>query len=261
MSTIRLILEYEGTRYVGWQHQSNGLAIQQVLEEKLKVLFRRRVIVHAAGRTDSGVHALGQVCHLHLEQEDDHDLRRFFSGLNALLPDDIGVCEVSLMPEGFHAQNCAVAKRYRYEIFTGLGKPVLNRRLCWVVPRPLDYTRMREGAAQLIGRHDFSSFRGAKFAPGSPVKTIHSIDFTMDGPYLSIEFHGDGFLKQMVRNIVGTLTDMGRGRRDPAEMPSILAAKDRRAAGVCAPGKGLTMVVVEYPEQWNHPLEVVKRVF
>ena len=120
---------------------------------------------------------------------------------------------------------------------------------------------MREGAAQLIGTHDFSSFRGAKYAPGSPVKTIHSIDFSVAWPYLGMEFHGDGFLKQMVRNIVGTLVDMGRGRMDPADMDSILAAKDRRAAGVCAPGLGLTMVKVEYPEQWNHPLETVKRAF
>lgn len=247
MRTIRLTLQYDGTDFVGWQRQAAGTSIQGVIEDALLPIEGRRVVVHGAGRTDAGVHALAQVASVELEAAiEPSTLAR---ALNAVLPPDVRVSGAETAEAGFHARFSSTGKIYEYRILNArYASPFLRRYALHVIP-PLDVDAMREGAAALVGEHDFSAFQGAGSEVHTAVRTIRRCEWRAgNGPDtpLVFEIEGDGFLRHMVRNIVGTLLDVGLGRRDPAEIGTILASGSRSRAGNTAPPHGLFLQRVLY---------------
>jgi tRNA pseudouridine38-40 synthase len=248
MRFLKLTLAYDGTQYGGWQQQPNRVTIQSVLENALRRVTGERVRTAASGRTDAGVHASGQVVSCSLEAEWEHeDLRR---ALNACLPQDVCLLSIDDAPDGFHAIRDAVRKRYRYQMQTGPLRDVFRRNFVWHVWHRLDVEAMRAAAQPLLGRHDFASFQTS----GSGRKTTHrtlseltiSCHPLLDGQFISVDIEADGFLYNMVRNIVGTLVDVGRGKHPPGWVGEVLAACDRRSAGMTAPPQGLCLVSVQY---------------
>jgi tRNA pseudouridine38-40 synthase len=249
---IKLVLAYDGTRYNGWQFQKNGLSIQAVLEEKIGVLTRERVRVVGSGRTDAGVHALGQVCHFETRSRLGPEV--FFKGLNGLLPDDILVRHACEAEPGFHARYSARSKVYEYRILNlPLPDPFL-RRYVWHISRPLDAAFMSQCLSLVLGRHDFTSFRSSGSNNRNPVRRIHTA--RVEGPengLIRLVLEADGFLRHMVRNMAGTLVDAGAGRTSVEEFQDILRAGDRRRAGIKAPAGGLFLVRVAYGEGGVNP--------
>jgi tRNA pseudouridine38-40 synthase len=244
MPTFKLTLEYDGTNYCGWQRQPNGPTIQAVLEETLERIARTPLHVIGAARTDAGVHALGQVVGFQTDRSlSAHDWRR---ALNGLLPDDIAVVAAEEVPEGFHARYAATGKLYEYRILHRPDRSALERTRAWHIYGSLDLPAMQQAAQHLLGRHDCSSFQGHPTDTQNPVCTITRLDFRQAPPMLLTDVQADRFLKQMVRAMVGTLVEVGQGRRKPEEMQAILEAKDRRAAGLTAPAHGLYLVRVAY---------------
>jgi tRNA pseudouridine38-40 synthase len=247
MRTIKLTLQYDGTDYVGWQRQENGASIQGVLEDALGPFEGAAVTVHGAGRTDSGVHAIGQVASVRLAS--GIECMVLARALNAVLPPDVRVLGAEEMPEGFHARFSSTGKIYEYRI---LNAPVVSpfvRRYVWHVVPPLDIAAMREGASALVGRHDFAAFQGAGSTVHATERTIRAIDCQDGGGDdlpIVMRIEGDGFLRHMVRNIVGTLVEVGLGRWPAGRVADILASGDRNLAGATAPGKGLFLVRVLY---------------
>jgi tRNA pseudouridine38-40 synthase len=254
MRILKLTLAYDGTRLVGWQRQAEGDSVQGVLEDALARFEGRPVTVHGAGRTDAGVHALGQVASV--EVAFTHDVSTLLRALNAQLPEDVRVLAVEEAPPGFHARFSARAKTYRYCIRNGPLASPFERAFVWHVPQPLDVDAMRQAAARLLGRHDFSVFRSIGTDVPDAVRTLHASTVVQTagavpwlgdtGPLLTYEVTGDGFLRHMVRAIVGTLVEVGRGWRDPARMEALLLTKDRARAGATAPPHGLFLVRVDY---------------
>ena len=245
MRNIKLVIEYEGTNYCGWQIQPNGSTVQQVLQETIARMTGHPVHLIGAGRTDAGVHALGQVANFHTSCR--IPLEGFWRGLNGLLPKDIVVHSVEEVPLDFHAQFGAKGKTYRYQILNRPSPSAIYRNHCWHIPHPLDRAAMEEATRALIGRKDFSSFQGADPEPTGSVREIFQAEWsTEDPPFLSFTISGSGFLKHMVRNVVGTLVEVGRGKSSPEDFIRIIAAKDRRAAGMTAPPQGLFLVKVDY---------------
>ena len=254
--TFRLVLEYDGAQFAGWQTQAGGArTIQVALETAILELSGARVAVVGASRTDAGVHAEGQVASLSF----DTRLAPAALGraLNALLPEDVAVRDVALAPEGFHARRDAWSKQYRYAIWNAPERSPLRARRFWAVPQALDLGAMRIAAAALVGTHDWSAFqvRGAEWraegvAQGrtrSAVRHVTALSVLgVAGGEVWIEVEGEGFLRQMVRTLVGTLVEVGRGRRDPSSMPALLESRDRTAAGPTAPAYGLTLVRIDY---------------
>jgi tRNA pseudouridine38-40 synthase len=250
LRTLRLTIAYDGTDYVGWQRQLNGISIQERIEEAFGPLVgsaARRPTVAGAGRTDAGVHALAQVASVNVEF--DLDVASVQRALNIRLPADIRILAVVDAPLGFHAQFHAIGKAYRYHIVTAPILSPFKRRVVWHAPGARDVTRMRTAAARLRGRHDFVSFQARGSATVDTVRTIERLDVEDHDGDLVIDVEGDGFLRHMVRAIAGTLAEVGAGSRDPASMDAILAARDRRAAGPTAPAEGLTLVKVMYEGQ------------
>ncbi|VBB41959.1 tRNA pseudouridine synthase A [uncultured Desulfatiglans sp.] len=242
---IKLILAYDGMNYHGWQRQKNGVTIQEVVEEKLARMLGEPVAVIASGRTDAGVHAMNQVCNFKTGTSLDAWIVR--KGLNALLPKDIRVLGAEDVPLSFNARYSARKKRYRYCIFNGEVHDVFLRRTAWHIPQPLDAERMRGCLASIVGTRDFSSFRAAGSSNRNPVRTIFEADLLIEANRLwTIELEADGFLRHMVRNIVGTLVSAGRGKLTSGEFEGVLEARDRRAAGATAPAHGLFLVDVTY---------------
>jgi len=255
MRDVKLILEYDGTAYGGWQRQKGVLSIQQVLEEKLEVLLRHPAKAAAAGRTDAGVHALGQVACFRTDAS--LSLDRIRKGLNALLPDDIAVVEAAEVPERFDPRRHARGKLYRYLLWNRPSRPALLRHRAWHVREPLDLAAMRAAAKVLTGEHDFAAFQASGCSAKTTVRTIRRLRV---GPWepekekkgkpdpscLAFEVEGTAFLRFMVRNLVGTLVEVGLGRLSVADVGRILAGRNRRAAGQTAPASGLTLVRVEY---------------
>jgi tRNA pseudouridine38-40 synthase len=261
--TLKLTLSYDGTRLVGWQRQAEGDSVQSVLEEALARFEGKPVTVHGAGRTDAGVHALGQVASA--EVTFTHDVTTLVRALNAQLPEDVRVLSVDDAAPGFHARFSARSKAYRYCIRNGAIASPFERAFVWHVPQPLDVVAMQEAAARLLGRHDFSSFRSIGTDVPDAVRTLTVSQLTETraacpaaaaasasrgssdtGALLTYDVSGDGFLRHMVRAIVGTLVEVGRGWRDPAQMDALLQAKDRARAGATAPPQGLFLVRVDY---------------
>jgi tRNA pseudouridine38-40 synthase len=250
MRTLRLTLAYDGTNYVGWQRQDNGLSIQQVIEEAFVPLVNTGQTgaspptVVGAGRTDAGVHALGQVASVNVRVDLAADVVQ--RALNVRLPLDVRVVDIADADPGFHARYHATGKTYRYRVAT---TPVLSPFDRWHVfhgPGCYDATAVRAAAAGLLGRHDFASFQTAGSWPLDTMRTIHRIDVHQTAGELTIEIDGDGFLRHMVRSIAGTLLEVGLGQRAPDTMAGVLQARDRRAAGRTLPALGLTLVTVRY---------------
>lgn len=245
MRHIRLVVEYDGTTLCGWQRQDNGPTVQQHLEETLAKLLQHPVRVTGASRTDSGVHARGQVAMFSTERPIAlHGIRR---GLNSLLPDTIAIREATEVGEDFHPRHSATGKHYRYAILNSPNRSPLARDRAWHVPEPLDREAMRAGAAHLLGEHDFAAFRAAGCTAQTTLRRIDSIDLA-EAPddLLVIDVRGNAFLRNMVRIVAGTLADVGIGRLTPAQVGEILASKDRTKGGRTAPAHGLTLVEVRY---------------
>ena len=245
MRNLKMILEYDGSAYHGWQRQVNGLTIQQVLEEKIAIMTGETVKVIGSGRTDAGVHALGQVAHFKTAVSLP-DIK-FMNGINSLLPRDIVVTALQEADPSFHARYDAKSKVYRYQIVHGPVRPVMLRHHVWFVPGPLNVERMREAAFHFIGTHDFTSFCSSHSDAPDHIRTLTDIRIETGrlGP-IKIEMEADGFLRHMVRGIVGTLVEVGRGKHPVSDMPAILHAKDRRRGGMTAPPHGLFLKEVKY---------------
>ncbi|MBN2034164.1 MAG: tRNA pseudouridine(38-40) synthase TruA [Deltaproteobacteria bacterium] len=242
---IRLILEYDGSRYLGWQRQKEEPTIQAVLEEAIRCMTGRHSALISSGRTDAGVHALHQVCNFRTCSQ--IPLAGLRKGLNALIPNDIYIKCADYVPADFHARYNAKSKTYEYTVLNRPDPDVFLRTYAWHVSRKLDVEGMKACTATLQGRHDFSSFRSSGSGNINPVREmmrseLHSAD---DGS-LRFIFEANGFLRHMVRNIVGTVIEVGSGKFTEEEFAEILRAKDRRTAGIKAPSRGLRLIMVKY---------------
>lgn len=248
MRSFRLTLSYDGTAYVGWQVQDNGRTIQAELEAALRQVTGESIRAVASGRTDAGVHALGQVVSFHSGTRLSPEVLR--KALNANLPRDIVVREIREAPDGFHAIRDALRKRYRYVVQDGPIRDVFSRTQAWHFVHYLDVEAMSAAAQLLLGTHDFSSFEASGSPRVSSVRTI--FDFVIErrgGDFperVVFEVEADGFLYNMVRNLVGSLVEVGRGRQEPTWIARVLAARDRKLAGATAPPQGLFLVRVDY---------------
>jgi len=265
MPTFKLTIEYDGTSYAGWQRQPDQPTVQAAIETVIQQVTQQHIPVIGAGRTDAGVHALGQVASFRTEKE--LEPKKLLRALNGLLPSDISIRSVEPAADDFHARYSARAKLYEYRILNQPERSALNRNRAWHLYGPLDLTAMRAAASLLVGRHDFSSFQGHPTDTDSPVCDLQRLEIHQDtapSPFplplggrgegeghfahalIRIEAQADRFLKQMVRAIVGTLVEVGQGKRPPQAVKDILAAKDRRSAGLTAPAHGLYLVRVDY---------------
>jgi tRNA pseudouridine38-40 synthase len=245
MRHIRLVVEYDGTGLHGWQRQLNGMTVQQHLEEALAKLLAHEVAVTGASRTDAGVHARGQVAAFRTERPIPlHGIRR---GTNSLLPPAIAIRDAAEVGEDFHPRFSATAKHYRYTILARPDRSPRWRDRAWHVGEPLAIVAMMHAARALVGEHDFSAFRAAGCSAKTTVRRIDSIAVTRPDPErLEVDIRGNAFLRQMVRIIVGTLVEVGSGRRPIGQVAEILAGRDRTKAGITAPPQGLELVEVRY---------------
>jgi tRNA pseudouridine38-40 synthase len=245
---FKITLSYDGTNYCGWQVQPNGVSIQELLQQKLEILLKHKPSVIGAGRTDAGVHALGQVAHFQHHQE--LNLFKLQGSLNGLLPTDIRVRKIEPVSEDFHARYNAINKEYHYQLNLGTVQDPFARLYSWHIAEKLDLELLKECAQLFVGTHDFSSFANEP-ATGAvaknPIRTIKRIDLIMERYGARLEFEGASFLYKMVRNLTGTIIEVARGKRALDEIHEILAAKDRRRAGNAAPAHGLFLMRVDYP--------------
>ncbi len=247
MRTFAIVVEYDGTALHGFQRQSDLPTVAGELDRALTTLCGHPVTVVGAGRTDAGVHALGQVCSFSTDA--DLELRRMPIALSGMLhAQRISVLKAVERPQGFSARHDALARTYLYRILNRLSPSPLHERRAFFVRSRLDIERMRGAAASLTGEHDFASFCVQPPDGGRTQRTIERLEIARDGDFVEIEITADSFLHQMVRIIVGTLVEVGRGKRDPASMNAILAAKDRAAAGITAPAHALYLTGVRYAE-------------
>ncbi|HET7909853.1 MAG TPA: tRNA pseudouridine(38-40) synthase TruA [Nitrospira sp.] len=244
MPTVKLILEYDGSRYAGWQRQPDQPTVQEAVETAVFQLTQEIVSVTGAGRTDSGVHALGQVASFRIERQ--WTPREWLRGLNARLPADIAVRSAAIVSDDFHARYRASGKLYEYRILNRPERPALDRGYLWHIHKPLNEAAMREAATHLLGSHDFSSFEGSLTDNEDPTCHLRQLSLDRRGDVVAIQAYADRFLKHMVRAIVGTLVEVGHGKRTPDALATILAAKNRTAAGRTAPAHGLFLVRVDY---------------
>ena len=245
---FRLVIAYDGTNYAGWQVQQTGLGVQQRVEEALQKIFRQPSRVHGSSRTDTGVHALGMVAHVEIPKAEFRmTVQKLALALNANLPPDIRVLSAARARAGFHARFDATGKQYRYLIWNHPALNPLLRAQAWHVPLPLDLAAMRRAAAMFVGRHDFKSFAvNRSYEMKSTVRTVTRCTVRRSGAALTVIIEGDGFLYKMCRGITGTLVQVGQGKFAPEEVASMLAAKDRRLAGMTAPALGLVLWKVFY---------------
>lgn len=246
MRRIKLVLEYDGTRYHGWQVQANAVTVQGALESCLSRMTNAPVRVHAAGRTDAGVHALGQV--VHFDTASTIALAAFVRGLNSLLAADIAIRQACEVSADFHARYSARQKTYAYIVHNQPRRSAFYAPYAWHLPQPLDVAAMRSAAQALVGQHDFSAFRAATCSARHPVRCLSRLGIKRRGDRLFFVLSADGFLQYMVRNIVGTLVQVGRGKLPATAMASILQSRQRQAAGPTAPPHGLFLVRVTYDE-------------
>lgn len=246
MARFKLTLEYDGAPFVGWQRQDNGPSVQAALEDALRALTGQAVEVVGAGRTDAGVHALGQVAHIDLADK-RFDGRKLREALNYhLKPAPIAVLAAAPAPADFHARFSATARAYLYVIVNRRAPLAIDRGRAWQVRQPLDVAAMAAAAEPLLGHHDFTSFRAAQCQAKSPCKTLDRLTVTREGDEIHIEAGARSFLHHQVRNIVGTLKWAGEGKWTAREVAAALAARDRAAAGPTAPADGLYLVSVAY---------------
>jgi len=240
----KLTIEYDGTEYNGWQVQPNGRTVQAVLQDALTEMTGESAAVVAAGRTDAGVHACGQVVSFALQRAVPAEtLQR---ALNALTPPDICVTAAEVVADDFHPRRAASSRVYAYRIWNARWMSPFWRRYSWHVPRPLDLDCMRSAAACLIGEHDFASFQAAGCEAKQPVRQVLRSDLDRSDHLITYTIEASGFLRHMVRNIVGTLVEVGLGERGAADLPVLLARRDRTLAGPTAPACGLCLLRVNY---------------
>lgn len=245
MRTVKLTIAYDGTPFVGWQRQGKGVSVQGLIEDALSAIDGAPVTLHGAGRTDAGAHALGQVASVRVAA--DLDDARLARALNAHLPDTVRVTAVETMPDDFHARFSAKGKSYEYRIWNGAAIPPFIRLYAWHVIEPLDLDAMRDATRAIVGEHDFLAFRSARSVNHSTVRTISRAEWRVapDG-MLVFDIAGSGFLRYMVRSLVGTLVEIGRRQRPASDMTDLLAVPNRSAAGRTAPARGLFLVAVRY---------------
>jgi tRNA pseudouridine38-40 synthase len=242
---IRLLLEYDGTGYHGWQRQADAATIQQTLEEALERLTGEKVALIGSGRTDAGVHALGQVANF--RHKSTIPLKAFHDGLNSFLPKDIAVLAATEVPSDFHARKSARAKTYEYRILNRPNPSPLNRRYAWWIPHPLDLPAMAAAAATLAGEHDFTAFRASGSDNKNPVRRVLAAAWREEpGGWVSFTITATGFLRGMVRSLVGTMAEVGRGKAPAAKLAELLGSGVRQAVGPTAPPQGLYLVEVFY---------------
>ncbi|MBU1083521.1 MAG: tRNA pseudouridine(38-40) synthase TruA [Candidatus Omnitrophota bacterium] len=244
MRNIKLTIAYDGTDYKGWQKQKNGPSVQQEIEKALKALFKKTFKVQGASRTDSGVHAKGQAAHFVINQ--DIPVRNIPHALNRMLPQDIVVVAAEEESGEFHSRFDARSKIYRYHILNSDVPDPFQEKYSWRIPYRLNISLMQKEAKGFEGRHDFRSFQASDKKERTSVRNIFYVEIRKKGPSVIIEIEGDGFLYNMVRNIVGTLVDVGRGYLPAGSIKKILAKKDRTSAGPTAPAKGLFLMEVKY---------------
>lgn len=245
MRNIRLLLQYEGTRYQGWQRQqSTENTIQGKLEQLLTKMCGEPVEVQGSGRTDAGVHARGQVANFHTDCE--MPVEDMLDYINRYLPEDIAVIEVSEAAPRFHSRLNACGKHYEYRVINSSIPDVFQRRYALEVPETLDVQAMEQAASHFLGEHDFKSFTSAKKGKKSTVRRIDEIRITREGSLICFSFKGNGFLHHMIRILTGTLLEVGMGKRSAESMADILRAQDRTQAGPLIPAKGLTLVEVYF---------------
>jgi tRNA pseudouridine38-40 synthase len=245
IKNFKIIIEYDGTRYHGWQRQKEDATIQGEIDKALWIMTRKRVTLNGSGRTDAGVHALGQAANFRCDT--DLTPRIFQKGLNSLLPEDIVIRECRQVDDAFHARYDVKSKIYHYKIYNHPVPAAINRLYVWSVRKQLDTEAMRFSASHIIGRHDFKAFEGAGSPRTHTTRHVMAADLVeSDNRLLTFRIEADGFLRFMVRNIVGTLVDVGLGKTLPAEFEQILKSRDRTRAGATAPAQGLFLKAVKY---------------
>ena len=247
MRNVRCKIAYDGSRFHGWQRQDGFVSVQEVLEDALLELSGSRITVYGAGRTDTGVHALGQVANFHLATKLSDD--RLRHALNAHLPEGVVLSRVETCADDFHARFSARGKRYAYVTRTTRFRPPFGRELAHWVNHPLDFAAMRRAADDLVGRHDFVAFSSTGSERKTTVRTIHAVHFLKRRERFALVVQGDGFLYNMVRIIAGTLLDVGRGKLSPEVVARALETGERKGLGATAPPTGLYLVSVLYPER------------
>lgn len=244
----KLVLEYEGTMYSGWQRQNDFPTVQETLEKAFHGVFQEEIAITASGRTDAGVHAYAQIAHCDIINNKDMDAPTIMRAVNAhLLHKDIVVTHCAETNGDFHARFGAKRKLYRYRILNREMQPTMTKNFVWHIKQPLDHEVMNKSAKDVLGRHDFTSFRDTACQAKSPIRTLDKLDVHRDGDEVIIEAYGPSFLHHQVRNLVGSLVLIGKNKETPDFMTRALLALDRRAAGPTAPPQGLALVFVEYP--------------
>ncbi len=245
MPRYRVTLEYDGTPFFGWQRQADRLSVQQALEEAIERFCGERVVTQAAGRTDAGVHALGQVVHFDLANE--RDPFRIREALNFhLKPHPVAVLAAEAVSESFEARFSAIARRYEYRILNRRARPALDAHRVWHVPVPLDADAMHAAAQLALGKHDFSAFRAAECQASSPVRTLDRLDVSRHADMVVVTAKARSFLHHQVRSMVGSLKLVGEGRWPPREFRAVLDSRDRARCGPLAPSDGLYLTGVDY---------------
>jgi len=245
MRNIKLTIEYDGTAYHGWQIQAQDITIQEAIEKALSTMTREKIRLSGSGRTDAGVHALGQVANFKTDSKIPAD--GFLAGLNSLLPDDIVITACEAVDDAFHARFSAKIKTYQYRIFNYRVPIAIGRQYAWHIRKKLDVSAMQQAIAHIIGTYDFKSFEGTGSPRDHTIRTVMQAEFAeKEDGYLIFEITSNGFLRYMVRNLVGTLADVGLLKTSPDEFKNILEAKNRDLAGATAPPQGLFLVNVSY---------------
>lgn len=248
---IALGLSYDGSRFEGWQSQLSGNTVQDHLERALAAVADRPVRVTAAGRTDAGVHAAAQVVHFDCDSQREESA--WVRGTNAHLPQEIAVQWATPVAEQFNARFSAVARSYRYVLYNHPVRPAISSRHAGWYHRPLDIGRMGEGAALLLGEHDFSAFRSSECQAKTPVRTLERASISVRGPHVLFDFTANAFLHHMIRNLVGCLVYVGKGKHAPSWMEELLESRDRRLAAPTISAAGLYLTAVRYEPHWSLP--------
>ncbi|MEG0280107.1 MAG: tRNA pseudouridine(38-40) synthase TruA [Morganella sp. (in: enterobacteria)] len=258
-TTIALGIEYDGSRYFGWQRQTDVVSVQARLEQAISKIANEPIAVICAGRTDTGVHSTGQVVHFHTTSARKD--AAWTMGVNTHLPPDIAVRWVKTVPEHFHARFSATARRYRYIILNQRYRPAVLANGITHIHYPLDETRMHAAAQSLLGEHDFTSFRAMQCQSKSPWRNMVHVNVFRQGQYVVVDIKANAFVHHMVRNIVGSLLEIGRGNQEITWISELLALKERAKAAATAPAEGLYLVSVDYPAEFALPSPVMGPLF
>jgi len=243
---IKMVLAYDGAGFHGWQIQPNAVTVEETIRNALRQVTREKILIFASGRTDAGVHALGQVINFHIANRiAEPELQ---AQMSAILPPNIRILETREVPPDFHSRYSAVGKHYRYSIFNYLLPYGFHPDSVMLVPYPIDIDKMRRGSEFMLGSHDFTALSANPgYRVDNPVKTVHSIEIVRDGHYITFDIVGSGFLYKMARCMVAVLVKVGAGKMAPEDIRSIIQSKDRSRSGFTAPPQGLTLVKVNYP--------------